>query len=192
MATGISAPSMGAILHTTNAAYSPTDIGQALSATYPLLTASDLVSILTGPALFPAMTRDEVITLLTSLGYSQAETLTAVTAEFPFIQTGFATLTGTLGKSASQTVLSYLKWTMSYADAAFWYDQSGGPEVSVDHAEGGQGIFLIGDPTVPRFEHASIPGQYKASLFPEPDVLKQQIICLMAYVLQYPYPPNAQ
>jgi hypothetical protein len=131
MVTGISAPNMGSILHAANAAYTPTAIGQALYDTYPLLTASNLVSILTGPTLFPNMTRDQAITLLSTVGYSQAETLNAVTEKFPFIQTGYGELVGVLYSKDSPAALTYLNATMDYADTAYWYTQSKGPEVSI-------------------------------------------------------------
>jgi hypothetical protein len=190
MVTGISAPNMGSILHAANAAYTPTAIGQALYDTYPLLTASNLVSILTGPTLFPNMTRDQAITLLSTVGYSQAETLNAVTEKFPFIQTGYGELVGVLYSKDSPAALTYLNATMDYADTAYWYTQSKGPEVSIGPPTKDKGIFIIGDFLVPRSEHVSLTGQYSAVLFPETDFLKQQIICLMAYALQYPYPPQ--
>lgn len=180
---GISASNMALILHTANSAYSKTEIGQALFSTYPLLTANNMISVLTETGMYPSLDRVELINLLSTIGYSQAETLNAVTAQFPSISTGNATLAGTIGITASDTVLTYGgSASLTYANTAYWYTQSSGPEVSVQ-----SGIFFIGNPSS---SHAIITGQYKADLFPDTDVLKQQIICLMAYVLQYPYPPT--
>jgi hypothetical protein len=136
------------------------------------------------------MTRDQAITLLSTVGYSQAETLNAVTEKFPFIQTGYGELVGVLYSKDSPAALTYLNATMDYADTAYWYTQSKGPEVSIGPPTKDKGIFIIGDFLVPRSEHVSLTGQYSAVLFPETDFLKQQIICLMAYALQYPYPPQ--
>jgi hypothetical protein len=185
VSAGISASEMALILHSANSAYSILEIAQALYSSYPLLTAPKMIRVLTAPEMFPSLGRVELISLLLEVGYTQADTLNAVTAQFPFILTGDTTLTGTLGTTSTDTVLTYGRASMTYADAAYWYSQSSGPDVSVQ-----SGIFFIGNPSTPSASHSIITGQYKEDLFPDLDDLKQQIICLMAYVLQYPYPPT--
>lgn len=179
---GIPVSEMALILHSANSAYSIVEIAQALYNSYPLLTAPKMIRVLTAPEMFPSLGRVELITLLMKVGYTQTDTLNAVTVQFPFILTGYTTLTGTLGVTSSDIVLTSGRASMTYADAAYWYNQSSGPDVSVQ-----SGIFFIGNPSS---SHPIITGQYKEDLFSEPDELKQQIICLMAYVLQYPYPPT--
>jgi hypothetical protein len=189
VSAGISASKMALILHSANSAYSILEIAQALYSSYPLLTAPKMIRVLTAPEMFPSLGRVELISLLLEVGYTQADTLNAVTAQFPFILTGYTTLTGTLGTTSTDTVLTYGRASvtygrssMTYGHAAYWYSQSSGPDVSVQ-----SGIFFIGNPST---SHFIITGQYKEDLFPDRDDLKQQIICLMAYVLQYPYPPT--
>ena len=187
---GISASAMGLILKKLN--YSADEISHALYENYPLLMASELVSILLGSDIFPDLDRVQLISILEDTGYNNAQTLNAVTPVFPEIELSTdGSLSAAIGTRTSDVVLTYntsgtIRWQIPINQAETFYNAPGGPSVSFI---GEEPIFCIGEITAK--DRQNYLGSYSEKLFPTQDDLKNQIANLLAYGLQEPYPPTS-
>lgn len=194
-ANGISANAMATLLK--QLTYNENEIAQALYDNYPMLSASSLAVLLHKQDLFPELMRNDLIAILLSVGYSQSQTLNAVTPIFPTIElTAAEQLQGTIGTTKASTVLTYVlsdatRWLISYEQADYYYNQPDGPAIKISDAPGHPelGMFVIGN-AGDKYKKQYL-GPYSRERFRTTDDIKQQISNLLAYGLQQVYPPDA-